>query len=305
MKHFLFKIFIFAISVFLLDIRYVQTNYWKSENNVNKFDDIPYNITLANVGTSHGLYGLKYDVVPEINAWNFALSSQPYFYDYAMLNKYIDHFEKDAIVIIPISYFQVTGQVDCAKFRSRYYRLLAKNEMEYWTLKEYIAYCKFPIISAKMNILKTVRDFSKEQMSPYYGRIKHLEGENLYKYCVEKHKGWVNLYKENAYCENSIAISKIIDFCYAHNLRPVLITAPITDVLNNIYATDETFFPTFYRFSSDLQKKYPDLQYLDYSHNNDFSSNHELFADGDHLNNFGAEKFTKTLISDLKANNIL
>jgi len=310
MKRFIIKLLFFivpvAIMFLLLNELYIHTNYWKSENNINKFENVPYNLELVNLGSSHTCYGINYDFTPELKAWNLANDSQRYFWDYGVLKNYANHLEKNSIVLIPISYFGVIGRGDYSEYRKRYYRILPKEDMDYWTFKEYIFYSKFPFLSAGVNRIHILRDIPNDKMSPYYDRFKHLDGEELYTYCKKKHERWTAWdIGEKGYSENIKEISTVIDFCYTHNFRPVLITAPITDVLNNIYATDETFFPTFYRFSSDLQKKYPDLQYLDYSHNNDFSSNHELFADGDHLNNFGAEKFTKTLISDLKANNIL
>ena len=305
MKRFICKLILFvfpvAVIFLLLNALYVRTNYWKHENNTDKFVNIPYDLELVNLGSSHTCYGLNYDVVPELKAWNLANDSQRYFWDYGVLKNYADHLAENAIVIIPISYFGVIARGDYSEYRKRYYRILPKEDMDYWLLKEYIAYCKLPLLSAGVNRIHIFRDIPKERMTPFYGREKHLDGEDLYTYCVNKHKSWTaNNKGEEGYKENREEISRIIDFCYAHHLRPVLITAPITDVLNEIYEADNDFFSTFEQFSNDLCQKYAGLIYLDYSRSEDFSPYHELFADGDHLNNFGAEKFTRTLIKDLQ-----
>ena len=305
MKRFIFKSLLFIVPVvalfFALNALYVNTNYWKGENRINKFDDIPYNLELGNLGSSHTCYGIKYDVEPKINAWNFALDSQRYFWDYGVLKEYIDHFAENAIVLIPISYFGVTGRGDYSEFRKRYYRILPKESMDYWTLKEYILFCKLPFLSAGANRIHIFRDIPKEQMSPYFNRTAFLEGERLLAYCIKKHEGWTEMDKAGGYEENIKEISAVIDLCYSHKLRPVLITMPVTDVLNEIYANDIDFFFTFEKFSKELCEKYSDLPYLDYSRDERFSANHSLFADGDHLNTIGAEMFTHILLSDLAA----
>ena len=307
MKRLIFKSLFIFLFLFILNILYIHTNYWEGENNVKKFFDMPYNLELVNVGSSHGVFDIKYDVVPEIKAWNLALSAQPYFYDLQILKHYSKHFAKDAIILIPISYFGITGrEQNYADFRSRYYRILSKQEMDFWSLNEYIFYKLFPILTAKENSIRIFCDKTEEEMSPYYNRYEYLDNIELKEYCIRKYKSWISKGKgKSGFLQNIQEISATIDFCYENNFRPVLISTPITDILNEIYVQDGDFFPTFKQFSDELCKKYPNICYFDYSRDERFSAQHELFADGDHLNNFGAEKFTKQLISDLKARKLL
>jgi hypothetical protein len=71
----------------------MQTNYWKLQNSVDKFNAVPHNIQLANLGSSHGTDGFDYTGIP-YRTFNFALGGQHYPYDYAILNQYINDFEK-------------------------------------------------------------------------------------------------------------------------------------------------------------------------------------------------------------------
>lgn len=297
--------------VLLLNALYVRTNYWRSENYMNKFEDIPYNLELGNVGTSHTNWGINWQVVPEIRAWNFALNSQPYFYDYAVLNKYIEHFAEDAVVIIDLIYRECDRVIiDHSSYRARYYRILPKDDLDSWSRKEDFVYRLLPVLSAGNNQIKIVHDIPPEQMSPYFNRDSYLDGDELYDFCVKRYKEFTTRQRtttpQEDYAENIEKVSAIIDLCHAHRLRPVLITTPITDVLNAIYdeKTPE-FFTTFRRFSADLCERYPDVPYFDYSHDKTFSARHELFTDGDHLNNAGAALFTKTLVADLRRAGIL
>ena len=296
--------------VLLLNARYVRTNWWKSENHINAFEDIPYNLELGNVGSSHTKYGIDWRAVPEIRAWNLALASQPYFYDHAVLKNYIGHFAENAVVIVCLSYFEIDRVPDYAPYRARYYRILPKDDLDSWSRKEDIVYRLVPFLSAGNNTIKIVHDIPPEQMSPYFNRGSYLDGDELYDICVKRYKKFTTRQRtttpQEDYAENIEKVSAIIELCHAHRLRPVLITTPITDVLNAIYdeKTPE-FFTTFRQFSADLCERYPDVPYFDYSHDETFSAHHELFADGDHLNNAGAALFTKTLVADLRRAGIL
>ena len=312
MKRFILKVILLTVLVLcplvIVNQLYIHTNYWKGENNVNKFSDIPYNIELGNLGSSHGLFGFKYDKIQDIRTYNFALSSQPYYYDLQVLEKYIDHFEKNGVVIILISYFDITRRPDYSAYRSRYYRILPKSSLDSWSLWEDICFNKFPLLSAKMNILKIIHDVPVETMSPYYNRTTFMDEDKLHDYCIDKHKSWTTPEGEKGkigYDMNISEVSEIIDLCLSHELIPVLVTTPVTDVLNEIYENDIYFFPTFEKFSRDLLEKYPELVYLDYSRDEYFSKNHEFFVDGDHLNNKGAEEFTKTVIQNLQEKELL
>lgn len=276
---------------------------------MDRFSDILYNLELGNVGSSHACYGIDWSNVPEIRAWNLALSAQPYFYDYAVLRKYIDHFADNAAIVICLSYREIDQVLDCTPYRARYYRILSRNEMDFWSPKECIWYRLLPVLSAGQNALRIFNDFSPERLSPYFNRDTYLDGEELYNYCIKKHKEWTRCDDKitpKGYTQNLDKVVEIIELCHAHRLRPVLITMPVTDVLNNIYKekTPE-FLTTFRQFSADLHERYPDVPYFDYSHDKIFSSHHEFFYDGDHLNNKGAALFTKTLVADLRLAGIL
>ena len=247
-------------------------------------------------------------VAPDVSAWNIALSAQPYFYDHAVLKQYIDHFAENAVMLICLSYFAIDSNNSnaYASVRSRYYRILPKDDLDSWSLKEYIFYKLIPFLSAGKNRIRTICDISTERMDPFFNRNSYMDGDELNDFCIKRHKEWTTGQSSEYYEQNLAKVSEMIELCESHHLRPVLITTPITDVLNRIY--DEKtpdFFTTFHQFSADLRERYPDVPYFDYSHDEAFSGRHELFYDGDHLNNAGAELFTKTLVADLRRAGLL
>jgi hypothetical protein len=163
-----------------------------------------------------------------------------------------------------------------------------------------------PVLTAGPNLIHIIKD------NPSSWEFKTMAGDELIKYCEEKHKSWTTDTKiefeagEEGFAYNKQLAGQIIEFCYAHDIQPVLISTPVTSVLNKIYAErSPDFFDTFYRFTRELQEYYPNLPYFDYSHDPRFEDDFPLFRDGDHLNIFGAEKFTAIVVSDLRASGIL
>jgi hypothetical protein len=111
---------------------------------------------------------------------------------------------------------------------------------------------------------------------------------------------------EEGFAYNQELVCKMVELCLAHDIRPVLVATPITSILNSIYDKNAPdFFDTFYRFAREICEKYPGLEFFDYSHDNRFVNDFSLFIDSDHLNDYGAEKFTPIMAADLEASGIL
>jgi hypothetical protein len=298
----------FLSLVGILNFLYIKTNYWQETivNEVLKFKDIPEHIQLANVGSSHGIRSFDYNSVP-CQSYNFSLSSQYFLYDYLVLKQYINRFNKGAVLFIPISYFQITRiKTDFRDQRARYYHFLAKKYMDFYSIQEKTLFARIPVLTAERDTLKfIIKDI------PPIPEFKFMTETELIEYCIEKHKLWTtdsnNVFEagEEGLTHNKYWVGQIIELCYANNIQPILVTTPITSVLNNIYMEKTPdFFDNFYRFTRELQETYPGLPYFDYSHDPRFEEDFSLFFDGDHLNTIGAKKFTAIVMSDLQASGL-
>jgi hypothetical protein len=310
MKKFAIKCLLLCTLIFssvgMLNFFYIRTNYWQNTVVQGKFKNVLEHIRLANVGSSHGMRSFDYRGVPCIS-FNFGLNDQRFLYDYAVLRQYINRFEKDAVLLIPISYFQITSEkTNFRDQRARYYHFLDREYMDFYSVQEKILFTVVPVMTAE----NTLRFIIKDQRPA--AASKTAKEPELTRYCVKKHKSWTNdrkvdrKTKEQRFAKNKYLVSQIIELCHAHNIRPVLVSTPITSVLNNIYMEKTPdFFDDFYRFTRELQEAYPGLPYFDYSHDSRFENDFSLFRDGDHLNIIGAEKFTAIVISDLQASGLL
>ena len=223
---------------------------------------------------------------------------QHHIFNYYVLKQYKDNFVQNSVLLIPISYFNIT-RIEKESPR-RYYTFLDKENIPGWNFKEYILYKYLPFFSIK-NAWKIYINKDNEQF--WMGKTNHSyedfisQSEMYFSWWMDDdpdiEKG------EEGFQYNIAAVSKIIDLCYSRKIIPVLVSTPQTDKLNDLH-TEADFFNTFYRFTDVLKEKYSELIYLDYSQNAEYSSDYSLFFDSTHLNSKGAKKFTAQIVHDLK-----
>jgi len=301
---FLFLFVLIFLSIVIPNLLYINTNYWQGTviNPTEKFNHIPDNIQIANVGSSHGECGFDYREISN-RGFNFALSQQYPLYDYLVLKQYVNQFDKNAVLLIPISYFHITSmKIDFKDHRARYYRFLSKENMDVYSEQEKILFTFIPVLTAG----KTIKFIIKDR--PPSSIYKTMTEQELIKDSIEKHGSWTagtenTQEREKRAAHNKYLVSQIIELCYTKNIQPVLVTTPFTSILNNVYAEKTTwFFDDFYRFTHELQEAYHGLPCFDYSHDPRFENDFSLFRDCDHL---GAEKFTAIVISDLQTSGLL
>lgn len=97
--------------------------------------------------------------------------------------------------------------------------------------------------------------------------------------------------------QNKTKLTSIINFCYMHNLKPVLITTPCSKCYNKHFS-DEFYFD-FDRTVRNLAE-INDVPYWDYSRDAEYCDELSLFFESNHLNSAGREKFTADVISRLR-----
>ncbi len=309
MRQFLIKISAITIPfiVLLLVLNYAfSKSYWWTVyyTEQEKFSHVPQNIQLANVGSSHGVYAFDYSDFPEYTAFNMAVCWQHHGYNYHVLKQYIDYFSENAVMLIPISYFDITRIDEEPLYK--YYKILEKKNFPDWNIKGYFLFKVFPFFSTKepwkkilINELNSV--LAAHERTIVTEQSVTTDAKVMYEIFTKDNgaeKG------EEGFLYNIEAVSKIIDLCHEHSIIPVLVSTPQTDKLNDLHE-EADFFSKFYRFTDVLKEKYPGLIYLDYSQTSEYSSDYSLFFDSTHLNNKGAKKFTAQIVQDLKKAGLL
>jgi hypothetical protein len=214
-------------------------------------------------------------------------------------------------LIILIEYFEITQiTLDYGDQIARYYRFLHKEIMPEYSLRDYIRYKAIPILSTGNSITLIFSDVEKEHQKNYSSMTETElieKSERRYADFTKFEPGGGTIEAgEEGFAYNQELVCKIIELCLAHDIRPVLAATPITSTLNNIYdKRSPDFFDTFNRFAREICGKYPGLKFFNYSHDSRFVNDFSLFSNSDHLNAYGAEKFTPIVVADLEASGIL
>ena len=267
-----------------------------------KFQHVPSNIEVANIGSSHGVHSFNYEKYDDMSCFNFALLGQTLSYDWRILQNYGDNMKAGSVLFIPISYFSLycRDEILLNNFESKnetYYKILSPSLVKnYSPMKGFLLkYCqaisyspdvaiitaiKSKHVNAQNDEMKDTKDFKLSAENAY--RNHYLENLNDGKLVVNK--------------EEMDALVHIIEYCKENGIRPILITTPFRQEYNEKW--DEDFYEMFY---SDIEQivSETDVEYYDYSHDVRFTSNESFFVDADHLNDDGAKSFTSIVFKEV------
>jgi hypothetical protein len=91
-------------------------------------------------------------------------------------------------------------------------------------------------------------------------------------------------------------LEKLIEYCLEHNWRPVLITIPITHVLQDGLLDD---YMQKYLYDNLEKTDLQGVEYIDFSKDERITKNNFLFENADHLNSRGSAIFSYLLLQEL------
>ena len=299
-KLFLFNVII--IIFYTICIHFLSKLDMKYVSDIRFFLNVPNKIKIANLGSSHGRYGIKYNNVK--NAYNLGLSSQNLYYDSKILEQCLAHFEKSCKIIIPISVFSLYNgkSLEDTFLNERYYLFLDYNDVIGGNKFRSLLYKNFYLFINPKEIPR-VLNFLLECIKKKEVIIKELEyvekNWSKEKLIADTNKTVkIHLEKKELHLEY---VKSILEICIKNNLEPILITTPFTYIYNEKIG-DKNYEERVYKQICELRKEY-NFIYLDYSRDKRITNNLEYFSDGHHLNEKGAEYFTEILLNDINYNN--
>lgn len=319
MKRFLFKLGVFfaivGIPFGIFNELYKNTNYWKSANETYKLRNYPENITLLNLGNSHEMGGLRYKKYYRGVSNNFATSSQPFYYSYQVLKSAEKSISDGAVVLVPISYFDWYYNwrelfSNIKTYNNRYYSFLAPWQIHDYEFDTHVECGICPLLTAKENIQyifsdMAVPDIESVNNEELMGRgIEYANSVVEYKYnSLMNDVMELGDKKEKIYKENKKDLIKLLEYCYEKGYRPVLLCTPVTFMLNERFSDE--FLADFDRKNQEICELYPNLLFLDYSKEKEFTENLQYFRDSDHMNSLGGDMYTKRVLADLVDEGVL
>lgn len=274
----------------------MHTNFY-----VKKFTNINKNYDIINLGTSHG-NSFNYNMY-KIDGGKFHRRGNSIYYDLQNYYYLKPHLKDSAIIILPLSYFSFgldensTDRGEINPFVNDFYRYLPRKSIYSYTPKrEADVYLN----EIKLNFFNLFEKSKKKEKI----EISELDRNEILldkvSKRVESHKK-MGMYSSPQ--PNIAYLSELILDAKKNGYKPILVTTPYFKRYNEEFG-NTWIKEHYYKYIDTLINQYQ-LVYLDYSDDERFSPNIELFKDPDHLNQIGKEKFSKVFFQDLNELGIL
>lgn len=312
MKRFVVTVtaYILALGLIVSSVNWLYVSMGEDDPyGVSAYKQMPDNIQVCNLGSSHGRRGFDYSGHPDIVSFNFAFTAQSLTYDYRILYNYQDHLAPGCVVYIPVSYFSFFGksETELADFMSkneRYYHILPRELIREYDLLSYFCTVVFPAVGAGTDMFKVFLGGNGEpEQDITLITADTIDLENAARSAYRRHlvddrqdeNGDLLLLEDEVQ-----SLYAIIELCKEIGARPVLVTTPyLAEYTDLVLENQPEFLPYFYSL---VQKVSEDTQtpYWDYAFDQRFQHDYSLFMDSDHLNKSGALSFTEILLRETR-----
>lgn len=297
MKRFILKTILLLIPVIIgvafseivprrSDNDYKYKNNWLSEN--------ASSVQVLNLGSSHAYFGID-PTQFELMEFNGAHVSQDIHYDYFIFNKFVDKMKALEYLILPISYFTPTSNLEEGE--------------EQWRVKSYCIYyhCPYHLFEPEYNleiyngihpgvIIRTFLGWQSNRYCTDLGQGTQYKLE--YRSENWKSSGATAAKRHTRNCINSERIEQnkqwvkeIIENCEKSGIKVILLTTPTYDTYREHLNPEQ--LEEMKKFCIDIQNSSRNVIYLNMLNDQRFIECD--FYDADHLNEHGAIKLSKIL----------
>lgn len=297
---------------------YKRTNHWKNQflfeknfiSNAGYRDNLERNFDVVNLGSNPALFGFFYE---NVRGQNWATGSQGFPMDFEILKYYHSYIKEGGYVLIPIMPFSSISN-------------FLETRPEYWSDSYYMKFLKILDLS-QVQRLSNHRKIQLKMRYPVIFNPKltfyifhdvpadtrlNIADQTMQmaelKYDARRWiKGWMKEFdvkkyedfwgeKFDPYFESGRKIlSEMIDYCLYRNLKPVIVTIPVSSYLAKEF-TSEFRQKMIIDFVNAANVK--DVRFLDYMFDERFSKA-ELFNGCFFLNLRGRKSFTNQILQDL------
>ncbi|MEE1211719.1 MAG: hypothetical protein UHO11_04405 [Treponema sp.] len=297
---------------------YLKTNHWKNQflfeknfiSNAGYRDNLGRNFEVVNLGSNPALFGFFYE---NNRGQNWATGSQGFPMDFEILKYYHSYVKEGGYVLVPIMPFSSISN-------------FLETRPDYWSDSYYMKFAKI-LDGAQARKLPNYRKFQLKMRFPVVFNPKlmyfifhdvspdnRLQIADQTMQAVELEydakrwiKGWMKEFavkkyedfwgvKFTPYFESGAKmLSEMIEYCLYRNLKPVIITIPMSSYLA------KEFTPEFrQKMITDFVNKanVKGVKVLDYMFDDRFSKP-ELFNGSFFLNLRGRKEFTRQVMKDL------
>ena len=250
-------------------------------------------------GSSHNYYGLRPELF-SMSTYSLANVSQGVYYDYTLLDRYIDSCPNLKYVICDMSVFSpISRRMEEGKesFRVTFYEL-------YMGFDNHSAFSKYNYELSNPEIFKTKIGLGVKELihksdlnalypggvdDSYTANVKKVEGWDEAIEAVERH---VRPFDEKLYRESNAYFMKIAELCKSHNVVMVYVTTPAMSGYFKSIPSER--IELMQRVVNNTRSVWEKTYYINLLDDDRFGD--EDFYDCDHLNyEKGAVKLSKIL----------
>ena len=298
MSKFIKKVLIFStpiiIFIILMEVllREIPNDYSYKKNYLDTHSS---EIETLFLGSSHSLYAVNPEYLNS-NSFNAAHVAQSLDYDVEILKKYANQMDKLKYIIVPIDYFSLYNRLETG--------------VEYWRIKNYTIYYGFDKSSGFVENLELLNGKWSENSFRVY---KYLWKKKSEISCNQR--GWGTNYnsknkqdlfvtakaaaKRHAkksisfFDENVKIVDEIISIAKSKNVKVIFYTCPAYKTYVS-QLNQEQLQKTILTIKG-IQNLNTNVFYYNFLNDAKFTA--KDFYDADHLNEIGAEKFSKKMDS--------
>ncbi|HTB32152.1 MAG TPA: D-alanyl-lipoteichoic acid biosynthesis protein DltD [Bacteroidia bacterium] len=248
------------------------------------------------LGTSQSLHGINPSYF-SLKGYNAGNSAQTIFYDVGITLKYLNKMRKLKYVLIAISDYSMGFELYETDEKWRDYFYAQCWGIKYPEIKstDMYLYSKILLYTPEVSLGYAVKCFHVNLTEDYYpngwARLTTTTEINDHNAYILAHK---NFYHSNCYENIKGNLDTLLYELKKRNITPVFFTPPITSCYFKFVPKEH--LDTMYSTVSGFCDKYK-CRYLDYVSDKRFQNSD--FADCNHLNSSGAEKFSKILNADI------
>ncbi len=295
MKKFIKYLFLFSIPVlfFLVSVELycrTQTTFAIKKNYVEK--NLKTIETLI-LGSSHSQNGINPEFL-KAKSCNLAFGGQPIAIDYFLLEKYMDQMKNLKTILLEVSPHRFYNELNPNDWNGHIYSNLydIDYKVEPYSVKNY------SLVLADVNYFSTIFvdnlnpkipkpklnkfGFMTNDFHDRFSKLKNdsLQIENSFK-MNNKFNNKINLKT------NTVFLTKIIEKCQKNSVKIILVGTPLYKTYNGNIPSNTKM--QHQELLSTLSNKF-DIQYYDFSNSKRFHL--KDFKNDNHLNPYGAKKFT-------------
>ncbi|MBR4578606.1 MAG: hypothetical protein IKO22_03215 [Oscillospiraceae bacterium] len=293
--------------------------YQGSNSGMSKYDSVPDQIEYANFGPSYGMKCFRYAPLEAMGktCFNFSLTMQDLYHDYALYKTYEEHFKNGAVVAIPLSYFSFCSDIT-APSGNRYYRILDRKYIKDYTLEKEISAKYIPIYGNGGDLIRDLTNelldsiMKKYTAAPDTGSAEaaedHMEEVSLKAdsetrvFTIET--GNLIPYSDHIEAYETILIRWIEEMA-AKGLKPVLLLTPYWH--DYAFGFDEALLKTGYHDPVERVIRETGVDYVDFCSEKyaEFIHTPRYFSNCDHVSLEGSEEFMRLYMEYLKEKGLL